>query len=118
MEPASTSITGIIGLKFATLIAGAIGGVISLRYIEELTTFGRVMAVLSGMAIAGYGTPALDSLLDLSSAMENVIAFGLGLTAMNLIPGLLRISALFKEDPLGFIRRVHNQRSHDDEKHH
>ena len=106
-----------LGIKFATLIAGAIGGVLSLHYIEDLTTLGRIMAVISGMAMAGYGTPALDSWLNMPNALENIVAFGLGLTTMNIIPGLLRLSAIFRDDPLGFIRRVHNQRSNDDTRH-
>lgn len=109
-EPTSSAIGGMLGIKYGSLVAGAIGGLISLYHIEELSGWGRLLAILSGMSVAGYGTPVIDAWLDLSPSMENAVAFFLGLTAMNIIPGLLKISELFKNDPLAFIRRANNNR--------
>lgn len=111
-EPSSTAAT-IIGLKYGSIIAGSVGGIISLKYIDGLNNFGRVLAVLSGAAVAGYGTPVLDSFLQLGSDTENAIAFFFGLTAMNIIPGMIRISELFRSDPLGFIRKNPIDRNHE-----
>lgn len=112
-EPVSSTIGGMLGVKYGTLVAGAIGGLISLHHIEELSGWGRMLAILSGMAVAGYGTPVMDAWLDLSPSLENAVAFFLGLTAMNIIPGLLKVSELFRNDPLGFIRRTHSSRKGD-----
>jgi len=111
-EPAAATI---LGIKYGSLIAGTIGGIISLKYIDGLNHFGRVLAVLAGAAVAGYGTPILDGWLNLGGDTENAIAFFLGLTAMNIIPGLIRLSELFKSDPLGFIRRSPTDQSSSDD---
>jgi len=111
-EPTSTA-GAIIGIKFGSVVAGAIGGIVSLCYIEGLNMWGRLLAVVAGAAVAGYGTPVLSSWLDMGPDAENALAFCLGLTAMNIIPGLIRISESFKSDPLAFIRRQPNQRSTD-----
>jgi len=111
-EPA-TATGAILSIKYGYIIAGAIGGVVALRHIEGLSTFGRVIAVLSGAIVASYGTPAIDSLFSLNNEVESGVAFLLGLTAMNIIPGLIRVSEMFKSDPLAFIRRIKNERDGD-----
>lgn len=111
-EPATTA-GAFLGIKFGSVIAGAVGGIISLHYIEGLNMWGRFLAVVAGAAVAGYGTPVLSGWLNLGPDAENALAFFLGLTAMNVIPGLIRISEMFKSDPLGFIRRQPNQRNTD-----
>ncbi|MDG4866538.1 hypothetical protein P8631_00735 [Guyparkeria sp. 1SP6A2] len=111
-EPAST-VAGFFGVKYAALIAGAAGAVISLRYIDDLSVFGRVLAVLTGTLTAGYLSPAAGQWLGVAQQTENAIAFVLGLTAMNAIPGLLKLSEKFASDPLSFIRATHNRRRQD-----
>lgn len=111
-DPASAAGT-IIGIKYGYVIAGALGGVLALRHIESLSTMGRIIAVVTGAIVASYGTPALDSLLDLKPDVESGVAFLLGLTAMNIIPGLIRVSEMFKSDPLAFIRRATHARKED-----
>ncbi len=111
-EPASTA-AGIFGVKYAALIAGMAGAVISLRFIDDLSVFGRVLAVLTGALTAGYLSPAAGQWLALSQPTENAIAFVLGLTAMNVIPGLLKLSEKFASDPLSFIRAGHLRRKDD-----
>ncbi len=111
-EPATTA-GAILGIKFGSVIAGAVGGIISLHYIEGLNMWGRVLAVVAGAAVAGYGTPVLSGWLSLGQDAENALAFFLGLTAMNVIPGLISVSEMFKSDPLGFIRRQPTERSTD-----
>lgn len=111
-EPTATA-ASIFGVKYAAMVAGAAGAVISLRYIDDLSTIGRVLAVITGTLTAGYGSPAAGQWLDLTQPTENAVAFVLGLTAMNLIPGLLKLSDQFASDPLSFIRARHNRRGGD-----
>ena len=111
-EPASAAGT-IIGIKYGYVIAGALGGILALRHIENLSTTGRIIAVVTGAIVASYGTPALDSLLELKPDVESGVAFLLGLTAMNILPGLIRVSEMFKSDPLAFIRRTAKERKED-----
>jgi hypothetical protein len=107
-EPASTA--GILGVKYAALVAGFAGGVISLAYLRELTRAQMVIAVLAGSACAGYMTPVAIPVMaralgiDPTPAMENAAAFLLGLTSMNIIPGVLHLSEIFRRDPAGALR--------------
>ena len=112
-EPASTAVGSFLGVKYAALIAGAVGAILSLRYIDDLSMFGRILAVVTGTVTAGYGSPAIAQWLGLTQPTENAIAFVLGLTAMNIIPGLMRLSERFATDPLSFIRAPHNRRKGD-----
>lgn len=108
-DPASAAAGTFLGIKLGAVLAGMIGGILSLSYIQSLTLWGRVLAVFSGAAVAGYGTPVIDAWVNMPPDAENAMAFFLGLTAMNIIPGLIRISEMFKSDPLGFIRRKGGQ---------
>lgn len=104
-EPATTAAGSILGIKYGTLIAGTIGGVLSLRYLENLSLPGRLFAIAAGVALAGYGTPALDAWLDLPDSIENAVAFLLGLSAMNLIPGFIKITEQFSSQPFATVRK-------------
>jgi hypothetical protein len=111
-EPASAA-ASILGVKYAALLAGAVGAVLSLRYIDGLSMFGRILAVVAGTATAGYVSPAISLWLGLPQPAENAVAFVLGLTAMNILPGLMRLSEKFASDPLAFIRADHHRRNGD-----
>lgn len=108
-DPSSTA-AGVLGVKYSALVAGFAGGVISLAYLKELTKAQMVIAVIAGSASAGYLTPVAIPMLaraigiDASPAFENAAAFLLGLTSMNLIPGLLHLSEIFRRDPAGALR--------------
>jgi len=99
----------LFGIKLASAVAGFWGGVISLSFIKDLTPWQRVLTVLTGLFSAGYGTPlATHYLLSDKSvtALENAIAFVIGLTAMNIIPGLLRLSEMWRRNPWLFLNRT------------
>lgn len=92
-----------LGVKFATIIAGFIGGVVSLSYVKSLTKPQATIAVMTGAVTANYLTPAALYYLHIPHTLENPTAFVIGLTAMNLIPGLLKLSAIFKKNPERFV---------------
>lgn len=93
--------TGFLGIKYAALVAGFAGGVVSLSYIRPLTRLQSAMAVLSGSLVAAYGTPVAVHYLDLGSGspLENGIAFALGLTAMNIVPGVMALADRWGRNP-------------------
>lgn len=109
-EPATAAAGGMLGVKYAALVAGFAGGVISLAFLRELNRAQMVLAVLAGSACAGYLTPVAIPMLaravgiEPTPALENAAAFLLGLTSMNLIPGLMRLSEIFRRDPAGALR--------------
>lgn len=110
-EPTAAAAVGsVLGVKYAALVAGFAGGVISLAYLQELSRPQMVLAVLAGAACAGYLTPVAIPVLAgaigiaASPNLENAAAFLLGLTSMNIIPGLMRLSEIFRRDPAGALR--------------
>lgn len=91
-----------LGVKLASLVAGFAGGVVSLSFVRELTKLQAALAVLTGALCAGYLTPVLGLYLP-PAVPEPTLAFLVGLTAMNIVPGLIRLSELFRRDPLKFV---------------
>ena len=94
---------GILGVKLAALVAGFAGGVVSLSFVRELTGRQAALAVFTGTVTANYLTPVVAGYFDAVRAYENPSAFIVGLTAMNIIPGLLKLSDAFKRDPRSFM---------------
>lgn len=73
-----------IGLKWLTLIAGFLGAVISLKFIDGLSVKQRASTVIAGTIIAAYCTPLTVELLGLSTKLEGAIAFLGGLFGMSI----------------------------------
>lgn len=75
-----------VGLKWVPLLAGFIGAVISLKFIEGQTAAQRVTTVVAGAFIAAYCTPLTIEILSLSNSprMESAIAFLGGLFGMSI----------------------------------
>ena len=92
---------GALGVKLASLVAGFAGGVVSLSFVRELTQLQAVLAVLTGSLCAGYLTPVMALYLP-AVLPEPTLAFLVGLTSMNLIPGILHLSDRFRTDPGSF----------------
>lgn len=93
-----------LGLKFSTLLAGFVGGLVSLSFLKDLTRFQAILAVFTGIASAGYLTPALQLWIQVGPELENAVAFVIGLCGMNIIPGLLFVSERFRANPVSFLK--------------
>lgn len=94
----------VFGISIAAAIAGALGAVATLQYMKDLTITGRFIAVVSGAATAAYIAPAVGHWYGWGELIQNAIAFSLGIAAMNIIPGIVKVSQMFASDPLGFLR--------------
>lgn len=104
MADPTISATDALGLKLAWIVAGFAGGVVSLSFVRNLTVFQAVLAVFTGAVSAGYLTPAAVHYLSLSSSeIANCAAFVIGITAMNVIPGIIKLSESFKRNPDKYI---------------
>lgn len=97
-----------LGVKIATLVAGFAGGVVSLSYVRELSKTQAFMAVITGSLFAGYATPVVNHWFSLPMELENGVAFIVGLTAMNLIPGILTLSDRFRKNPEKFLGKAND----------
>jgi hypothetical protein len=80
------------GLKIAYIIAGFIGGIVSLKFVQDLNRWAAVLAVFTGSAGANYGTPVLLHYMPLDASLEYPAAFLVGLTALNIIPLIIKAS--------------------------
>lgn len=80
----STEITGYFGIKFATILAGFFGAVISLEYVSELSRWRKCLAILGGAVCASYGAPIIVHFLALPASLEAGIGFFLGLFGMSI----------------------------------
>lgn len=96
---ADQSIAEALGIKYATLLAGFVGAVVSLSFVKRLSRGAMVTAVAIGTVTAGYLTPMFLTYFRLPQEVMAGAAFLTGLTAMNVIPGILRITTWFKNDP-------------------
>lgn len=93
------------GIKLGLALAGLAGGVVSLSYIKPLTKWQAFLAVFTGAVSAAYITPLIVNYFSLSSSGEHGAAFLTGLVAMNLIPGIIKLSDRFKTNPEDFIKK-------------
>ena len=102
----SISFTNILA-KHAVAIAGFLGTAVTLSYLE--TPMGKlrlVMALAGGSLTATFLTPLLGFYLAIPSAIHGGVGFLLGILAMGIIPGLMKIGDDFRTGPISFIKRL------------
>lgn len=63
-------------------VAGFLGGVIQLSWNKNLSVFGAMTSVLAGVCCASFGTPLINWYYQIPGAVENGIAFLMGLLGM------------------------------------
>lgn len=110
-DPISAAEGSVLGVKLASLVAGFAGGVVSLSYLRELSRGQMFLAVATGSLTAGYITPAVLHYIAFPAELENGIAFLIGLTAMNLVPGFIALGERFKNDPSSMLGKGKNDHS-------
>lgn len=93
------------GVKLGILIAGVAGGVVCLTFVKPLTKLQGVLSVFTGAATSVYLTPIAAKYFSMEGPTENGVAFLVGLVAMNLIPGIIKLSDKFREKPEDFLKK-------------
>lgn len=96
----------LLGVKAWTLVAGFAGGVVSLSFTKALTPTQGALAVFTGVVSAVFLTPMVMHCAwptQTDPRLEYGVAFIIGLTALNFIPGILKLSEIFKRDPRSFL---------------
>ena len=78
-----------LGLKWLTLIAGFLGAVISLKFIEGLSVRQRASTVVAGALVAAYCTPLAVELMGMSAKLEAPVAFLGGLFGMSIAGAMI-----------------------------
>lgn len=97
--PDPVTATTFFGIKYASLLAGFAGGVVSLSFVRQLTKKQMILSVIVGAICAGYITPLVIQYFHFTSEVENGAAFLVGLTAMNIVPGFLNVTKRWRDDP-------------------
>jgi hypothetical protein len=75
-----------LGVKKAGLIAGFVGAIVSLRFVNEANNCwsNRIFMAIAGTMAAAYVTPGIAEFLGASERVESAMAFGFGLFGMTL----------------------------------
>lgn len=90
----------VMGIQVGTVVAGLIGGILSLSMMPKLTFRKAMTAVLGGGACAAYGTPLVVEYLGVASRnLENGLAFVLGVVGMHILGGLFTLSDRWRRNP-------------------
>ena len=97
---------GYFGLKPSVIIAGFVGSMLTMSFVRQLTKPQMATALATGTITAHYLTPLTLYYSGLAVGLENGIAFLIGIMAMNIIPGLLKLSDMFRSDPRSFVQNL------------
>lgn len=96
------------GLKIGIGLAGFWGAVASLSFVPQLKPWQAAGVVLVGTVTAIYLTPVLiphlPRWLGEGAAYERGVAFLLGVTAMSLLGGVVKLGKIFSDDPLKLLK--------------
>lgn len=78
--------------KLPILVAGAVGGLISLRHYSDLTYKGRFLVILSSVALANYLTrPIVVFFGETAQDFELGIAAGVGLFGLSIVSSITNL---------------------------
>ena len=90
----------LLGVKVSAIVAGFVGGVVSLAMIRDLTPKVAITTVIGGTACAAYLTPLIVNYLELDNGdLSNALAFLTGVCGMNGVAGVFKLSERFRANP-------------------
>lgn len=95
-----------MNLELPLLVAGLFGGIATLYNAPKVTIKVFLIAVSGGALLAGYLTPFVSDVLNLSDNIESGLAFLIGVFGMNIIGGIFTISQRFKKDPIDTVKSI------------
>jgi fructose-specific phosphotransferase system IIC component len=73
------------GIKLSVLLAGLIGGVVSLTYETKITFYRALLLIVSGASVAAYLQPLAEHWMNLPEKFSTALGFILGLVSMKVI---------------------------------
>lgn len=80
----------LLGISIKSLIAGTVGGFISLRFFDNLSWIGRVLTVVGGGLLAGYSTPWILEVFEMHGKHDGFVGLMVGLFGMSIISALIK----------------------------
>lgn len=100
-----TVAAGALLSKYAAALAGFAGSVVTLSFVKDLPRFAMLTSVGTGAVTAHYLTPLIWLAFPAVTGQFGV-AFLVGILAMNLIPGLMKLGEEFAKAPLRFLKNL------------
>jgi hypothetical protein len=92
MLEATEGVLSMLGLKLQSLIAGAFGAFISLRFFEGLSTWEKWVTFVGGWAAASWLAEPTAAYLDLEHrSMETGLSLLIGMFGMSLAAAVIRV---------------------------
>lgn len=106
------------GIKIVYLIFGFFGSALGLTFTPVLTKRLAVSAILAGLFCGAFGPELVTFLYDkpIPKLLTNFMAAIFGMGGMFIVPGILKVWEVFRDDPFGWLDRVRNLRGKDDGK--
>lgn len=88
-----------LGIKVSALVAGLVGGIISLTF-EQKLSFGRaVFLILTGGITSGYSYSLAEHYFGLTHELGGVFGFTTGLISMRIINTLMGAANIVSRNP-------------------
>lgn len=96
-----------LGIKLPVVIAGFVGSLAALPYLNAKTPLQKLSCLVGGTASAAYLTPlALVFFSTPTQALHGGLAFVMGIVGMNIIGGIFKVSDKFKNEPLVILNKL------------
>ncbi len=95
------------GIKIVSLVFACIGALLGISYIE-MTKRMAFCALIAGLLCGSFGPEAVAAWwgAPLRPALNNGIAVILGILGMFVLPGIFKLGAMLRDDPIGFVGNV------------
>jgi len=100
------------GVKASTLLAAASGALVSMTFIQGLTTKEGLLVIASGTVTSVYLTPVVQGVFEhytgaqMTQDWTHAASFLTGLLGMNVLAGFVKLVRDFRKDPWGTILRI------------
>lgn len=107
--PADGGILAALGLKLATILSGAFGSFVSLRFFDGLTTAQKWTTFVGGWGLAAYLAAPLTAFFELRPALETGISLAVGLFGMSIAAAVIKV--IRDTDWSGLLKSFFNRKS-------
>jgi hypothetical protein len=74
-----------LGIKLSVLVAGLIGGIVSLTYEEKISFKRAILLIITGASTAAYLQPLAEHYVQIPENLSSGLGFILGLISMRVI---------------------------------
>ncbi len=78
-----------LGIKLSVLVAGLVGGIVSLTYEEKISFQRATVLIAAGASTAAYLQPMVEHLVGMPEKFSSGLGFVLGLISMKIIDAFM-----------------------------